>query len=116
MIIVLTLSVFCVYFSNVTVTTDIYTLSLHDALPIWHPDELHGLRCRHRRLQRGRVRHADVLRGRDHETPGDEPRVLDRKSTRLNSSHVRILYAVFCLKKKINHYSSNNCKPQVIIY
>src|SRR5574340_1347232 len=66
------------FFFNDTATTEIYTLSLHDALPISH--ELH------RRQQWSRRQ---------------PPRAgQDRKSTRLNSSHQKISYAVFCLKKK----------------
>src|SRR3712207_8758227 len=93
----------CIYFFfNDTATTEIYTLSLHDALPISGGvlDLEHGqvlaeptgdeLRGSHLRLAAGHV-HADlVLTG----VPGD------RKSTRLNSSHANISYAVFCLKKK----------------
>src|SRR6266487_2295016 len=70
-----------VFFFNDTATTEIYTLSLHDALPI----------CQHSAC---------------HQRPSP-PRVCaghsqraDRKSTRLNSSHPSISYAVFCLKKK----------------
>src|SRR5688500_20345026 len=67
----------------------IYTLSLHDALPICH--QLAGeLRARSRALPRGG---APGVHGRG-------GRVADRKSTRLNSSHLVISYAVFCLKKK----------------
>src|SRR5258707_1529695 len=75
------------FFFNDTATTEIYTLSLHDALPIseHHPRRVH--RCGHReRAARPRAR---GRRG-----------VQDRKSTRLNSSHANISYAVFCLKKK----------------
>src|SRR2546429_5474949 len=78
------------FFFNDTATTEIYTLSLHDALPILR-DELHaliGIELLHR-LEQPLV-------------PDGE----DRKSTRLNSSHGYISYAVFCLKKKkaqINH-------------
>src|ERR1022692_824445 len=70
---------FCFFFFNDTATTEIYTLSLHDALPIYGPplsDAHDQISC---------------------------PRPLsyiDRKSTRLNSSHLVISYAVFCLKKK----------------
>src|SRR6267143_3442126 len=67
------------FFFNDTATTEIYTLSLHDALPI----------------RRGTVA-ADGSNPRP--TPAGGP--LDRKSTRLNSSHSSISYAVFCLKKK----------------
>src|SRR5256885_13671529 len=73
------------FFFNDTATTEIYTLSLHDALPISHLRANRGRRAG-RHTGRGR-RH---LRG----PPGD------RKSTRLNSSHLVISYAVFCLKKK----------------
>src|SRR5471030_1964997 len=74
------------YFLNDTAPTEIYTLSLHDALPISRCDP--G-RCR-RRARRARAR-------RETRAPR-RPR--DRKSTRLNSSHLGISYAVFCLKKK----------------
>src|SRR2546422_10121319 len=71
------------FFFNDTATTEIYTLSLHDALPI-------STRLR-------------SPRPRDSRTPAVAPRPpgpRDRKSTRLNSSHGYISYAVFCLKKK----------------
>src|SRR5215813_14769050 len=71
---------FIFFFFNDTATTEIYTLSLHDALPI---RDLHSFPTR-----RSSFRRADRA-----------PRT-DRKSTRLNSSHVRTSYAVFCLKKK----------------
>src|SRR2546427_9448291 len=76
------------FFFNDTATTEIYTLSLHDALPI----------CAHARPQLA----ADVgLEQQLGEAWGDEHLVgQDRKSTRLNSSHSQISYAVFCLKKK----------------
>src|SRR6478672_6198511 len=67
------------FFFNDTATTEIYTLSLHDALPILLPGTARGT---------WRV-------GRD-----PDVREQDRKSTRLNSSHDQISYAVFCLKKK----------------
>src|SRR3712207_7886681 len=90
---------FCVFFFNDTATTEIYTLSLHDALPIsvsqspelvlngfWdapdmRPGTVHG------KLS------GDTWHGEWWLSP-------DRKSTRLNSSHANISYAVFCLKKK----------------
>src|SRR5438067_9729738 len=80
------------FFFNDTATTEIYTLSLHDALPIFlrYADE----------LQISNTRHAARIRLR---TGVDRE---DRKSTRLNSSHVSISYAVFCLKKK------NNCSTR----
>src|SRR2546430_10055848 len=75
------------FFFNDTATTEIYTLSLHDALPIYpvavNPD---------RALRRiAAERSWPVL---------EFGRRADRKSTRLNSSHSQISYAVFCLKKK----------------
>src|SRR5690625_7085810 len=74
------------FFSDDTAPTEIYTLSLHDALPIStlgeHQLGVHlGMHLQHRIVPPGAVR-------------------VDRKSTRLNSSHVAISYAVFCLKKK----------------
>src|SRR5256885_15980364 len=76
---------FFFFFFNDTATTEIYTLSLHDALPISnHPRDPHD----------------------GGETPSPtcnyecEAGAVDRKSTRLNSSHLVISYAVFCLKKK----------------
>src|SRR5438105_11194952 len=82
-----------VFFFNDTATTEIYTLSLHDALPISLAPQVHAAgpqdRCG---ASGGHLDHPrNRLRGSRHE---------DRKSTRLNSSHEWISYAVFCLKKK----------------
>src|SRR5438477_12420176 len=80
------------FFFNDTATTEIYTLSLHDALPIWRA----GGGGRRARVCIVGLRHQvdpDGTLG----PGGTEP---DRKSTRLNSSHMSISYAVFCLKKK----------------
>src|SRR2546430_4237978 len=73
------------FFFNDTATTEIYTLSLHDALPILvAPGMSEGCQP-----------------ASDHATSNSSPhRRQDRKSTRLNSSHSQISYAVFCLKKK----------------
>src|SRR5258708_33681960 len=71
-------------FFNDTATTEIYTLSLHDALPIYQVQEDHH-------VQRAELQPQELVEGRA---------ALDRKSTRLNSSHQIISYAVFCLKKK----------------
>src|SRR2546422_4396500 len=92
---------FSFFFFNDTATTEIYTLSLHDALPIYNLQPIFGLT------------HCDVLpcvissdlRKRDPVRRFQREPVLrrkgqDRKSTRLNSSHGYISYAVFCLKKK----------------
>src|SRR2546428_7994681 len=84
------------FFFNDTATTEIYTLSLHDALPI--------SRSRPRRAHRQVLPVADVrLPRRDYAGRGSRTSATgstDRKSTRLNSSHDQISYAVFCLKKK----------------
>src|SRR5699024_12391871 len=73
-----------VFFFNYTATTEIYTLSLHDALPIWPKSS----KC-------------NKLFGYSFSTVSTNRSMKsDRKSTRLNSSHVSISYAVFCLKKK----------------
>src|SRR5438067_10710198 len=93
------------FFFNDTATTEIYTLSLHDALPISHArsDELVARRLRAARPRarphrpRGRVGEGHAGGACDRRAVPDAG---DRKSTRLNSSHVSISYAVFCLKKK----------------
>src|SRR3712207_9137822 len=82
------------FFFNDTATTEIYTLSLHDALPI-SERRARGLSAVSDR-PRGTCRPA----GRGGPSSGCSGR--DRKSTRLNSSHANISYAVFCLKKKKN--------------
>src|SRR3712207_7331235 len=93
------------FFFNDTATTEIYTLSLHDALPISAAAGPRGgglggadaLSRRERRRERGRGCPALPWTGR---TDAGGGRRGDRKSTRLNSSHANISYAVFCLKKK----------------
>src|SRR3712207_7198263 len=93
------------FFFNDTATTEIYTLSLHDALPICtsphrpgspappdHPACTHELLTHRRRATHGRTHSSR-----------------DRKSTRLNSSHANISYAVFCLKKKKTQKSIKSC-------
>src|SRR5258707_14013419 len=76
------------FFLNDTATTEIYTLPLHDALPIYE-----------------NTKQAVLFDAPDHtaERLLKETARRDRKSTRLNSSHANISYAVFCLKKKINY-------------
>src|SRR5260221_13460330 len=81
------------FFFNDTATTEIYTLSLHDALPIsfrWFPIHV-MIRTRAGTLVTRPASMATSLAPQG-----------DRKSTRLNSSHTVISYAVFCLKKKKN--------------
>src|SRR5215510_14152102 len=82
---------FFFFFFNDTATTEIYTLSLHDALPISVGQPV-GVRPR-QSLDEAGLPVVIVARGPDG----------DRKSTRLNSSHVANSYAVFCLKKKQIH-------------
>src|SRR5690242_21961237 len=93
---------FCFFFND-TATTEIYTLSLHDALPIY-PLVAPGVGpFAGGRLPRARVA---VVHGSPFpslpscQTEQCSLSFLDRKSTRLNSSHMSISYAVFCLKKK----------------
>src|SRR5690606_41251689 len=101
-------------FSPVPATTEIYSLSLHDALPIFFHE-----------THRGRLtRHGGVAQENEPEVQGltavlvldsslstvdtgEQDQRQDRKSTRLNSSHVKISYAVFCLKKKNTHRTHN---------
>src|SRR3989442_14882278 len=78
-------SYFFFFFFNDTATTEIYTLSLHDALPISVLSTM---------IVRPSLTTRPVMYS------AARPFTIDRKSTRLNSSHVRISYAVFCLKKK----------------
>src|SRR5438132_7355645 len=83
------------FFFTEGATPEIYTLSLHDALPIWTD----RARNSHIEPQMGWGR-ANSLWPGSSSCPLGESRELDRKSTRLNSSHTVISYAVFCLKKK----------------
>src|SRR3712207_7299786 len=102
---------FTFFFFNDTATTEIYTLSLHDALPIFYR-RLFALLLgellikRAEALQHGEVGAAGerILAGGDDATL-DALVARDRKSTRLNSSHANISYAVFCLKKKKQKYT-----------
>src|SRR3712207_7340193 len=101
------------FFFNDTATTEIYTLSLHDALPILNPRQ----KQRYSMLQASLLQTLDLreLKGGDFAFGAlltDLQRLVtnrmkDRKSTRLNSSHANISYAVFCLKKKKKNKVTN---------
>src|SRR2546427_2866735 len=84
-VVVCTAPTFSFFFFNDTATTEIYTLSLHDALPI---------SC----FPKVFLANAAIL-STGVSSVSQSP-IIDRKSTRLNSSHSQISYAVFCLKKK----------------
>src|SRR5256885_8898206 len=103
--------IFYFFFFNDTATTEIYTLSLHDALPICHEYHLPS---------DGRV--ATVPVGYGDGVPRStrtRPRVpaergKDRKSTRLNSSHLVISYAVFCFKTKHEMLMQDNSNGTIL--
>src|SRR2546430_13618894 len=89
------------FFFNDTATTEIYTLSLHDALPIWPSWSYRVMQLTTRAsavcwatISCMRIRRCQAWQ--------------DRKSTRLNSSHSQISYAVFCLKKKKKQEALSN--------
>src|SRR3712207_7998251 len=102
------------FFFNDTATTEIYTLSLHDALPIYLVQGAQarqvgrqpfiqggcqgGIRYIRPPVRRQLVQESEPLAGPPGFVRPGQP--VDRKSTRLNSSHANISYAVFCLKKK----------------
>src|SRR3712207_8844296 len=103
-------SCFCIFFFNDTATTEIYTLSLHDALPI----------CTVTATETNRpaavVVVVEVATGWPATRGGAADAVApgaDRKSTRLNSSHANISYAVFCLKK--NNNTSGDCLGRRVV-
>src|SRR5688572_32168285 len=87
------------FYFNDTPTTEIYTLSLHDALPIYKLKELRNY------VVEPVSGHFSLSVFDKRMKPSNHPLIEDRKSTRLNSSHSQISYAVFCLKKK-NHTAS----------
>src|SRR3712207_8902236 len=99
------------FFFNDTATTEIYTLSLHDALPIFEDSGVFSLNFLDTEQEDLARRFTEPLRHEDGQVGGSSyttgktgaplfEEALDRKSTRLNSSHANISYAVFCLKKK----------------
>src|SRR2546430_12071471 len=89
------------FFFNDTATTEIYTLSLHDALPI----SFGGMSYN----QAIKADHDFTVDNVDAALNAQHLDAIDRKSTRLNSSHSQISYAVFCLKK-------NNTSPPDTVY
>src|SRR2546429_5502280 len=98
---------FTFFFFNDTATTEIYTLSLHDALPILVDCPVNMPRryaaCGNvfaQRVPQGLLSQTSRYSTQHERKHQHEDRREDRKSTRLNSSHGYISYAVFCLKKK----------------
>src|SRR2546428_4719496 len=103
---------FFFFFFNDTATTEIYTLSLHDALPISNTQLKYGYtglpvwyQERAYQMPPARSTHARNVVAAEQ----------DRKSTRLNSSHDQISYAVFCLKKKKTTTTTKHTKPSIPI-
>src|SRR5688572_32166263 len=92
--------IFICFFFTYPPATEIYTLSLHDALPIFGNSKYSSLD----QINRDNVKNLRVAWRWKSENFGPRPQnnmeATDRKSTRLNSSHSQISYAVFCLKKK----------------
>src|SRR5205085_11745937 len=113
-------SLYFFLFFNATPTAKIYTLSLHDALPIYRgrcptPRSAPHLRAPPRGARESRARFPSPCGRRRGTSRDGRSRGRDRKSTRLNSSHSQISYAVFCLKKKkwlaIGLYRLQHDKP-----
>src|SRR2546430_12922455 len=103
---------------NDTATTEIYTLSLHDALPIFQTALVLKSLAGCLAFQSGSIITSTVTKVRPVNAHAGVffsevcPRE-DRKSTRLNSSHSQISYAVFCLKKK--NYIHTTCDTERLI-
>src|SRR2546430_11548248 len=90
------------FFFNDTATTEIYTLSLHDALPISFDLVVAQQQPPNVACDRRQDHLSSALMVTVNADDQTRPLLGDRKSTRLNSSHSQISYAVFCLKKKKN--------------
>src|SRR5256885_6003279 len=110
--------IFIFFFFNDTATTEIYTLSLHDALPILVMNaDVQAVIIKDNFRFKSQF-DAPLLRSYLEQHLSQECGSLDRKSTRLNSSHLVISYAVFCLKKKkttIERISSANTSATAVI-
>src|SRR5688500_20165657 len=104
------LGVLPLLFYNDPATTEIYTLSLHDALPIFRSMVVDAEQVLQRELLKDPVKRREWDLYHKLKNDARVTRVgrflRDRKSTRLNSSHLVISYAVFCLKKKKNKHSN----------
>src|SRR3712207_8296078 len=100
-----TLYVSVIFFFNDTATTEIYTLSLHDALPI---SQAATVPTRWLLPRPDKEHHSARSRPLAERLDNSIQKRRDRKSTRLNSSHANISYAVFCLKKKKNNYTQSS--------
>src|SRR3712207_8010281 len=99
------------FFFNDTATTEIYTLSLHDALPISLEETISPARTRPAISSSGARTTSMVSCSSG---SGGAVSRTDRKSTRLNSSHANISYAVFCLKKKTQQiHRINSCEENI---
>src|SRR5436305_6336541 len=110
------LSTFFFFFFTDPATTEIYTLSLHDALPIFKR-AVSSFMTTLNSIKRDQPPPPHKKKEMHWPSPALKPcarqrkSFLDRKSTRLSSSHVRISYAVFCLKKKNNQTKATSHQP-----
>src|SRR3712207_8579191 len=102
------------FFFNDTATTEIYTLSLHDALPICVAPMSDTARQKWEYATIPLLVHNTKAILDSWGVDGWELVTVDRKSTRLNSSHANISYAVFCLKKKNNRLSTRKSSSSKI--
>src|SRR5690349_22747194 len=109
------MSLLLFFFFNDPATTEIYTLSLHDALPIWVLAII-GRSASYPAAQWAGAREVAERFGVPLLELDTEEMAEDRKSTRLNSSHVEISYAVFCLKKKKKQNTANYLKKTTSRY
>src|SRR5688572_32559606 len=102
------------FFFFATATTEIYTLSLHDALPICTARAFACVVTHHAAAPRPSTPTPATAHMAVRLEPGAVAAgVLDRKSTRLNSSHSQISYAVFCLKKKKHAGAGGHLNPDL---